>query len=425
MTDKIVNDTQNIDPSVGGTLFERYFTGRHSAEEVADKTYFLTADYVGVIAMETSDGLLLVDTGMSSTADRVHEELRKHTTAPLDTVVYTHGHMDHAFGLKPWLDAGESPRIIAQERVVHRFETYKRTGPLNIHANKVQFGIEEAIVWPQEHDDFFWPTVTYRDELTIEVGGEAFELYHAMGETDDATWVHAPERGIVCTGDLWTSMLPNCGNPQKVQRYPEEWADALEAIASKGAHLLLPGHGPIVEGAEQIKELCLNTAEALRALVEQTLEGLNAGRPHDEIVGSVHIPDHLTGEPYLDALYDRPEFIARNVIRKYGGWWNGHPADLMPASHEAQAREIVALAGGVDSVIERAMAVNDSDPELAGHLAEWAFLAEPSSARACQCVIDIFGKRAETEISLMGRGILSHAVRRAEKSLAAQGESEA
>jgi hypothetical protein len=33
-------------------------------------------------------------------------------------------------------------------------------------------------------------------------------------------------------------------------------------------------------------------------------------------------------------------------------------------------------------------------------------------------VIDVFGKRAEAEISLMGRGLLSHAVRRAEKALA-------
>jgi hypothetical protein len=34
-------------------------------------------------------------------------------------------------------------------------------------------------------------------------------------------------------------------------------------------------------------------------------------------------------------------------------------------------------------------------------------------------VIDIFKARADTEISLMGRGIFSHAVRKAEKSLAA------
>ena len=57
---------------------------------------------------------------------------------------------------------------------------------------------------------------------------------HAKGETDDATWVWAADRSIVSGGDLLAGILPNCGNPQKVQRYPEEWADALEAIASVG-----------------------------------------------------------------------------------------------------------------------------------------------------------------------------------------------
>ena len=39
-----VNDTRNIDPSVGGTLFQRYFTGRHEASLVAPDTLFMTAD---------------------------------------------------------------------------------------------------------------------------------------------------------------------------------------------------------------------------------------------------------------------------------------------------------------------------------------------------------------------------------------------
>ena len=414
MSEKVVNDTRNIDTAVGGTLFERFFTGQHSAKSVAPGTWFLTADYVNVIAFETAEGLLLVDTGMSSTADRVYQELRKHTQLPLHTVVYTHGHMDHAFGLAPWLEAGERPRVVANEAVTRRFETYQKTGPLNTHINQVQFGIREDIVWPTEDADFVWPDTTFRDELALRIGGEEFLLHAAKGETDDATWVHAPSRGIVCSGDLWLSMLPNCGNPQKVQRYPEEWADALEAIASAGAGLLLPGHGPVIEREERIREYCLDTAEALRSLVRQTLDGLNAGLTHDEIAGSVKIPDALASKPYLDPLYDRPEFISRNVIRKYGGWWNGSPADVLPASRTAQAREIVALAGGAANVVARARTLNESDPRLASHLAEWAFLAAPDDAAVLECVIEIFGKRAEDEVSLMGRGILSHAVRSAE-----------
>jgi glyoxylase-like metal-dependent hydrolase (beta-lactamase superfamily II) len=223
MNDEIVNATDNIDKSVGGSVFERFFTGRNEASYVAPRTLFMTADYVNLVAFETSEGLLLVDTGMEEAGEAVFKEIRKQTDAPLHTVVFTHGHLDHAFGLKPWLDAGEKPRIVAHENVVERFRTYTKTGPMNSNINKVQFGIEAGIKWPQRHEDFFWPDTIYREELTLQIGGERFELRHAEGETDDETWVWARDRGIVCTGDLYLSMLPNCGNPQKVQRYPEGW----------------------------------------------------------------------------------------------------------------------------------------------------------------------------------------------------------
>ena len=232
------------------------------------------------------------------------------------------------------------------------------------------------------------------------------------------TWVWAPERKVVCTGDLWMEILPNCGNPQKVQRHPEGWADALEAIASLGAELLLPGHGQPIEGADAIRECCSNTAEALRAIVTTTLEGLNAGKNHEEILADIRIPEHLRQFSYLDPLYDRPEFIARNVIRKYGGWWDGFSSSVLPASMEARAKEIAELAGGASSLITRATELKTTDPRLACHLAEWAALAEPENPEAHQCVIDVFKGRAEGEISLMGRGILSHAARKSEKALA-------
>jgi glyoxylase-like metal-dependent hydrolase (beta-lactamase superfamily II) len=413
-----VNDTRNIDPSVGGTLFQRYFTGRHEAGYVAPDTLFMTADYVNLIAFETADGLFLVDTGMVAAGPRVFEEIRKRTQAPLHTVVYTHGHLDHAFGLVPWLEAGERPRVVAHENVVRRFRTYMKTAPMNIHINRVQFGIVQDITWPEKQQDFVWPDTLYRDQLTLQIGGERFELRHGKGETDDATWVWAPKRGIVCTGDLWVGILPNCGNPQKVQRHPEEWADALEAIASLGAELLLPGHGHPIEGADTIRTCCLNTVEALRAIVRQTLEGLNAGKTHEEILATIAIPDELAGEPYLDALYDRPAFIARNVIRRYGGWWNGFSAEVLPAKMADRAAEIARLAGGASALIARARELVDAEPALACHLAEWAALAAPEDRDAHQCVIDVFGKRAEAEISLMGRGLLSHAVRKAQQALA-------
>ncbi len=419
MTDPEINDIDNIDRSVGGTMFERFFTGQREARELAPKTFFMTADYVNIAVFETSEGLLMVDSGTKESAAASYEEIRKQTQAPLHTVVYTHGHLDHAFGLKPWLEAGEKPRVIAQENMINRFNTYRRTGMLNAHINQVQFGIDPGLVqWPTEMDDFVWPDLTYRDRLSLYIGGEHFEIFAAKGETDDSSWVWAPERRIVCTGDLWEGILPNCGNPQKVQRYPEGWADALEAIASTGAELLIPGHGQPVEGVETIRECCANTAAALRAIVEATLKGLNEGKIHEEIMAEIEVPAQLRKHSYLDPLYDRPEFIARNVIRQYGGWWDGWSANIIPAPMAERAAEIAQLAGGAKALIERARGINATNPALACHLAEWAALAEPENRDAQQCVIDVFKVRAEEEVSLMGRGIFAHAVRKAEKALA-------
>ena len=161
----------------------------------------------------------------------------------------------------------------------------------------------------------------------------------------------------------------------------------------------------------------LDAAEYLRSIVEQTKDLLNEGLPHEEVVARVRVPGHLASKPYLQPVYDRPEFIVRNLIRSLGGWWDGFPADLLPAPPDARAKEIAALAGGVDKLVERARELAGSDLPLACHLAEWAVTADPGNTRAQECVRDVFRTRAEGEVSLMGRGIFMHAVRSADKAL--------
>ena len=37
---------------------------------------------------------------------------------------------------------------------------------------------------------------------------------------------------VLVTGDLFIWAMPNCGNPQKVQRFPRDWAAALREMAT-------------------------------------------------------------------------------------------------------------------------------------------------------------------------------------------------
>ena len=181
------------------------------------------------------------------------------------------------------------------------------------------------------------PDVTYRDELTVEAAGTAIRLIHARGETDDHTWAWLPEQRVACVGDLFIWNFPNAGNPQKVQRYPEDWAAALRSIIEREPELLLPAHGLPIAGRERIARVLDVAATALEALVRDVLAMMNGGASLDEIIHTVRVDDAVLQLPYMRPLYDEPEFVIRNVWRRYGGWWDADPANLKPAPRAALA----------------------------------------------------------------------------------------
>ena len=143
------------------------------------------------------------------------------------------------------------------------------------------------------------PDETYTDTLSISVGGEAFELFHDRGETDDATWVWSPERRVLFAGDMFIWASPNCGNPQKVQRYARDWAVAFRKMLALEPEVLLPGHGLPIVGAARVQRALTDAAELLESLVEQTLALMNEGARLDDIVQAVRAPEHLLERPYL------------------------------------------------------------------------------------------------------------------------------
>ena len=127
-------------------------------------------------------------------------------------------------------------------------------------------------------------------------------------------------------------------------------------MASAGADQLLPSHGPPVIGAGRVREALTCTAAYLESLVEQTLALMNAGARLDEIIHAVRPPADLAAKPYLQPVYDEPEFIVRNVWRLYGGWYDGNPAHLKPAPDAVLAAALAGLAGGAAALADRAQA---------------------------------------------------------------------
>ena len=402
---------EDIDP-FETDMFERL----DGVREVAEGVYY-HSHFSSVTAVDTEEGLVLVDTGVEQASPRIAEDLREVTDAPVHTAIYTHGPLDHAYGLEHFLPEGQDdPCVLAHENVPGRFARYARTAGHNEAVNARQFGgtVDATEDLADESGSRFRvpdypPTVTYEEGVTLSVGGLTFEVHHGKGETDDHSWLYCPEREVLCSGDFHINVAPNAGNPQKVQRYPWAWADTLREMAALDARHLCPGHGhPVVDDPAEVQERLLHSAEYLDTIVEGTLEVLNDGSPpHVDVVHAVDYPEY--DAPWLAETYDEGEFIARNVIRYYGAWWSGRPSELKPAPRDAVAEEVAALAGDAGTLADRALELADEDVRLACHLADYALEAAPDDEDVRAAVTEVYERRAAGEENLMSGNLYSSA----------------
>ena len=376
------------------------------------------------VVLDVGDGLMCFDASGPGSGQGVVEAIRTWSNKPITTLVYTHGHADHVGGSVAFKKDAEArgekrPHVIAHENVAKRLDRYEETNLWNVAINKRQFGgirSDMSVEITEGAERFLSrstlvPDETFTDQLTLNAGGTTIELHHARGETDDHLWAWLPEKKWIFTGDFIIWNYPNAGNPQKVQRYALEWAQALRKMIDQGPELLVPAHGLPIEGKERIARVLDDIASSLESLVTEAVAMMNAGETLDTIIHKVKVPSEVLEKPYLRPLYDEPEFVVRNIWRLNGGWWDGVASHLKPAPNADLGAEIASLAGGPDVLMRRAMDLLDSDIRLACHLADLAGWAAPDDPAIHADREAIYEQRRNVEKSLMSKGIFKAAAR--------------
>src|SRR5204863_205257 len=121
------------------------FAPRGAVAQVAEGCAFVPS-FANVSAVATDEGLVLVDTGSQLFARAALDELRRWSTDRVHTAVYSHGHVDHVFGV-PLLEEEASakgwapPTVIAHEALPARFDRYILTAGYNQVINRRQFRV--------------------------------------------------------------------------------------------------------------------------------------------------------------------------------------------------------------------------------------------------------------------------------------------
>lgn len=341
--------------------------------------------YVNVVVLETRDSLVLFDTGYAAIGPVLRDVLPTLSKKPLKTIILSHTHVDHSYGARTLVQQTPRPKVIASAQMKAAIATDLRLG-----GSIGRYNNQPLALQPTTLSEVVVPDVTFEGRRTFHIGGEEITLIHAPGETEDQIWMWLPKRKAIVTADYVQGFLPNAGNGKRMQRYVEEWAAALHDMAALKPEKMLPMHGAALQGSTQISQTLTTYATALDHIVAQTVARLNAGERKDAIAASIDWPERFAKDPLLDPQYNRPEDIARMVMKRWTGWWDDVPSHLAALPFEAEAQEAVRLSGGVDMLDARARALLPTQPMLAARLADWAYYGAPDNPKALRLVIDVY-----------------------------------
>ncbi|MEU5811754.1 MULTISPECIES: MBL fold metallo-hydrolase [unclassified Streptomyces] len=292
-----------------------------TATEIADGVYaYVQGDggwclnNAGLVVGANGHGLLVDTVATEQRARDLREEVLRIAPQPPRALVNTHFHGDHTFG-----------NYLFPEAVVIAHEQTRAMMDLA--------GLHLTDLWP----DVCWgnleialPDITYRDHMTLHIGGVRAELLHlgpaAHTTNDTAVWL--PEQRVLFAGDLLMSnAAPFC-----LMGSVSGSLGAMRRLRALGAETVVPGHGP-VGGPELIDA----NESYFRWIAELAQDGFASGMTPLELAAEV-------GWGPFAGLLDA-ERLVPNLHRAYAELAGAAPGD--PLDVGALFREMSEFNGGL------------------------------------------------------------------------------
>lgn len=221
------------------------------------------------------DGAVAIDGGGDVVDGEAMAALLRSRGHEPNRLIYTHGHSDHVWGAAP-LGQGE---VIA-----HDLTPGVMTAQIPAWARRWQVSQAEAAARVP------WPTLTFSDQLQVYLGRDrCLQLLRTPGHSADGVSIFVPDCGVLIAGDCAaTGIVPALGDGDG-----RTLEASLRLLATMDIDVLVPGHGPVVRGADVPSWLNWGADYLLgvRQRVRQQLlagaddAGVLAHVPYDEFVG--------------------------------------------------------------------------------------------------------------------------------------------
>lgn len=226
---------------------------------------------------------LAIDAGTHLDEGQVMLDLIQARERTPDYLIFTHGHPDHVLGSGAFTGA----KVIAHSLT-----------PAEIRRLLPKWAEMYDTSVAQLEAQIAWPTLTFSDELRLDLGGRYVRLFPTPGHSQDGISVYVEEDRMLIAGDaVVTSIVPAIGDGDS--RVLET---TLHKLLAMDIEVLMPGHGQVVHGADKVQdalEWIINYLIAVRDSVQGALgRGLEPNAIADQVGYDQFIGDHLPKDKY-------------------------------------------------------------------------------------------------------------------------------
>ncbi|WP_417504379.1 alkyl/aryl-sulfatase [Microbacterium sp.] len=379
---------------------------KHGLFEVVEGVYQVRGfDLSNVSFIESDNGVIVIDPLISKeTAEAALSLYRRHRgDRPVVAVIFTHSHIDHFGGIfgivsKDDVESGRV-QIIAPEGTVAEAvaeNVYAGTamgrragymyGAALERSAKGALGAGLGMTTSTGHAGIIPPTIEVAQTgESHTVDGLVIEFQMAPG-TEAPAEMHFlfPKYRALCMAENATHTLHNLLTLRgALVRDPHVWSryltEAIERYGDQADVVFTSHHWPTWGNAEILEFLGLQR-DLYSYLHDQTLRMTNQGMTGAEIAEEIQLPPILENSWHARGYYGSVSHNVKAIYQRYMGWFDGNPARLWPHPPKALGERYVALAGGIDRIVEAAQtAYDDGDFRWAATLLDHAIFTEPEN----------------------------------------------